>query len=195
MELSEYNGWENRFTWLMHLHLSSEQALMHEVATLVATESSDRKAGKLLATWVKAAIFNWMCAHPQRDGRFDDNMRLLAWDLAGSALAYADWDELLALLAGRVKNSKNLFTVTLSHFILSDGRRLAAVQEMREAFPNAYECADAVKGWFIEQVDTLFDGCDEVPQLALSALVNELIQNTYAVIVWLHVARAFRPGY
>ena len=87
MELSEYNGWENRFTWLMHLHLSSEQALMQEVAALVATVSNNRKAGKLLATWVKAAIFNWMCSHPERDSRFDENMRLLAWDLAGSALA------------------------------------------------------------------------------------------------------------
>jgi len=29
----------------------------------------------------------------------------------------------------------------------------------------------------------------------LSALFNELIQNTYTVIVWGHVARAFRPGY
>ncbi len=53
---------------------------------------------------------------------------------------------------------------------------------MQEAFPNVYGCADAVKGWFTEQVDTLFNGCDEKPQLALSALVNELIQNTYAVI-------------
>src|SRR5437588_2160377 len=127
MELSEYNGWENRFTWLMHLHLSSEQALMQEVAALVATTSSNREAGKLLATWVKATIFNWMCSQLERDSRFDENMRLLAWELAGSALAYTDWDELLALLAGRVKKSKNLFTVTLSHFILSDGRLLATV--------------------------------------------------------------------
>src|SRR5690348_16020960 len=195
MELSEYNGWENRFTWLMHLHLSSEQGLMQEVAALVTTVSNNRKAGKLLATWVKTTIFNWMCSHPDRDSRFDENMGLLAWDLAGSALAYADWDELLALLAGRVKKSKNLFTVTLSHFILSDGRLLAAVQEMREAFSNVYECADAVKGWFTEQVDVLFNGGDGVPQATFSALVNELIQNTYAVIAWPHVARAFRPGY
>src|SRR5947209_16257657 len=116
----------------MHLHLSSEQVLMEEVAALMATTSSNR--GKLLATWVKARIFNWMCSHPERDSRFEENMRLLAWDLAGSALAYADWDELLALLDGRMKKSKNLFTVTLSHFILSDGRLLVSVQEMQEAF-------------------------------------------------------------
>jgi hypothetical protein len=45
-------------------------------------------------------------------------------------------------------------------------------------------------------VDTLFDGPDEVAQpTALSALVNELIQNTYKVIAWEHVARAFRADY
>ncbi len=32
MELSEYNGWENKFTWLVHLHLSSEEHLMQEIS-------------------------------------------------------------------------------------------------------------------------------------------------------------------
>ena len=31
------------------------------------------------------------------------NMRLLAWDLTGSALAYADWDTLVSLFLGRAK--------------------------------------------------------------------------------------------
>ncbi len=44
-------------------------------------------------------------------------MRLLAWDLAGSALAYADWDGLVALLTGRAQASENLFTLTLYRFI------------------------------------------------------------------------------
>jgi hypothetical protein len=30
MELREYNGWENKFTWLVHLRLSSEERLMQE---------------------------------------------------------------------------------------------------------------------------------------------------------------------
>lgn len=196
MELREYNGWENRFTWLMHLHLSSDQTLMNEVEALVATTSSNRKAGRLLATWVKAAIFTWLCQYPERDLHFDGNMCLLAWDLAGSALAYADWDELVALLTVRLKKSKNVFTVTLFQFILSDGRLLAYVQEMLQAFPKTYACADALKDWFRDQVDMLFGDADEVPQqTALLALANELIQNTYTVIVWEHVARAFRPGY
>jgi hypothetical protein len=196
VELREYNGWENRFTWLMHLHLSNEQALMNEVAALVATTSSNRKAGRLLATWVKVAIFNWLCVHPERDFRFDGNMRLLACDLASSALAYADWDTLVALLTDQGKKSKNLCTMTLYQFILSDGRLLALVQEMLRAFPNTYECADAMKDWFREQVELLFDGSEIVPQqTVISALINELIQNTYTVIAWEHVARALRPGY
>jgi hypothetical protein len=195
MQLDEYNGWENKFTWLMHLHLSDEQMLMQEVTGLVATISSDRKAGRLLATWVKATLFNWLCVQPERDFRFDGNMHLLAWDLAGSALAYADWDELVKLLAGRVKKSKNLFTVTLSQFILSDRQLLAFTQEVLAAYPNGYECADVMKGLFRDQVDMLFAGSDEVPQhTRLAALTNELMENTYTVIAWEHVARAFRPG-
>jgi hypothetical protein len=42
----------------MHLHLSNESVLMQEIAALMATKSSDRKVGRLLATWVKAALFN-----------------------------------------------------------------------------------------------------------------------------------------
>ncbi len=195
MELSEYNGWENRFTWLMHLHLSNEQVLMQEVMAVVATTSNDRQAGNLLATWVKAMIFKRLYVYSAWGGRFDEQMRLLAWDLAGSALACVDWDELVKLLTGRVKESKNLFTVTLYQFILSDGWLLAFVQEMLQARSNLYECADRLMEWFREQVDTLFSGSDGVLEYSvLPVLVNELIQNTYTVIAWEHVARAFRPA-
>ena len=74
----------------MHLHLSNEQALMQEVAALVASQSNNRAAGRLLKTWVRATLFNWLCAHPERESGFDTNMRLLAWDVVGTALAYAD---------------------------------------------------------------------------------------------------------
>ncbi len=61
---------------------------------------------------------------------------------------------------------------------------------------NAYACAYAMKDWFREQVDTLFDGVKVVPrQAVITALVAELLQNTYTLIAWEHVARAFRPGY
>jgi len=90
VELSEYNGWENKFTWLMHLHLSNKQALMEEVVGLVGQVSRNQVAGRLLETWVKASLFNWLCAAPVRDTGFDADMHLLAWDLVGSALAYGD---------------------------------------------------------------------------------------------------------
>ena len=48
MELSSYNGWENKFTWLVHLHLSNEQSLNHEIATLVASEPNYCPAGRLV---------------------------------------------------------------------------------------------------------------------------------------------------
>jgi hypothetical protein len=38
----EYNGWENKFTWLVHLHLSDEQVLSLEIAQVIAGEPNDQ---------------------------------------------------------------------------------------------------------------------------------------------------------
>ena len=196
MELSEYNGWENKFTWLMHLHLSNEQELMQEVTALVASVTRNSAAGWLLQTWVKASLFNWLGQRLERESCFDTNMRLLAWDLVGSALAYVDWDVLVKLLTSRAKKSKDVFTMVLFRFIGSDGELQALLQEMVQAFPHTYECADTMREWFREQVDLLFDGPDALPQSwEMAALVHELLQTTYRVVVWKHVAQAFRPEY
>jgi hypothetical protein len=196
VELSEYNGWENKFTWLMHLHLSNEQELMQEITGLVASTSRNRAAGRLLKTWVKVSLFNWLCANPQRDSRFDAYVRLLAWDLVGSALAFTDWYRVVALLVGRARKSNNLFTLTLYQFIRADGQLLAFIQEMVQAFPNSYDCADTMNVWFREQVDMLFDERHMFSQPSgMALLVYELLLDTYRVIVWEHVARAFRPAY
>jgi len=196
VELSEYNGWENKFTWLVHLHLSNEQTLAQEITALVASVSHHRAAGRVLETWVKATLFNWLCVHPLRNTCFDMNMRLLAWDMSGTVLAYVDWDVLVTLLTGQVKKSNNSFTMALYRFILSDTQLLAFLQEMVQAFPRKYECADTMKEWFREQVDTLFHGPENIPQqTGLVVFVNELLQQSYRVIVWQHVARAFRPEY
>ena len=196
MELSAYNGWENKFTWLVHLHLSNEQTLAQEITALVASVSNNRAAGRVLETWVKTTLFNWLSVHPAREICFDMNMRSFAWDMTGTALAYTDWDVLVSLLTGRAKKSTNPFTLAFYHFILSDEQLLAFIQEMVQAFPQTYACADTMKAWFREEVDTLFQWRENFPQqTGMSALVNELLQQTYKVIVWQHVARAFRPEY
>jgi len=196
MEVESYNGWENKCTWLVHLHLSNEQALMQEITALVACEPDDRAAGRLVEMWIKAALFTCLIGAAGRASLSDGFMRLLAWDLAGSALAYADWDGLVALLTGRGQASENLFALTPYRFIMSDGGLQAIIQEMLRGVPDTYTCADAMKDWFREQVDTLFDGVEAVPEpTVIVALVAELFQNTYTLIAWEHVARAFRPGY
>ena len=196
MEVESYNGWENKFTWIAHLHLSDEQAVIQEIMALVAREPDDRVAGRLIEMWVKGALFNYLTGAAGRAFLYDRFMRLLAWDLAGSALAYVDWDALVALLTGRGQASENLFTLTLYRFIMSNAGLQAIIQEMLHVVLNAYVCADVMKDWFREQVDTLFDGVEVVPeQTVIVALVAELLQNTYTLIAWEHVARAFRPGY
>jgi hypothetical protein len=196
MEVDSYNGWEDKFTWLVHLHVSNEQALMQEIMDLVAREPDDRAAGRLIEMWVKVALFNCLTGAAGRASLYGGFMRLLAWDLAGSALAYADWDCLVALLTGRGQARENLFTLTLYRFIMSDGGFQAIIQEILGVVPDVYAGADAMKDWFREQVDTLFDGVEVVPQQpVILALAAELLQNTYTLIAWEHVARAFRPGY
>ncbi len=55
-----YNGWENKWSWLVHLHLSNEQTLFLEIAQLVASEPNDGPAGRLVEMWVRLSITNWM---------------------------------------------------------------------------------------------------------------------------------------
>ena len=120
MQLSDYNGWENKFTWLVHLHLNNEEQLMNEITELVAGEPKEGSAGRLVEMWVKSALSNWLTRFPGRNKQHDESMLLFVWDLAGSALAYADWVCLVALLVGEVQTCENLFTMTIYRNILHD---------------------------------------------------------------------------
>src|SRR5689334_10479074 len=104
-----YNGWENKWTWLLHLHLSNEASLMEEIAQLVASEPNDGTAGWLVEMWVKVALSNWLSLFPVRAMRHDEEMRLLAWDLLGSALAFVEWIQLVGLVGGGSASDANIF--------------------------------------------------------------------------------------
>jgi hypothetical protein len=113
-----YNGWENKWTWLMHLHLSNEERLMDEITALVANEPNDGAAGRLVEMWVKVALTNWLTVFPGHQKQHDEEMRLLAWDLLGSALAYAEWVKLAEMLMSGTAPGTNLFTMTLYRSVL-----------------------------------------------------------------------------
>jgi hypothetical protein len=197
LQLSAYNGWENKFTWLLHLHLSSEQALMQEITGLVAEVPDEKTAGWRLSMWVKMVLENWLKGFVGREWSQYDAMRLLIWDLVGSVLAYADWDVLVRLLTGEHVQTDNLFTLTLSQYV-------PGCPEWHEQFtmlllvaPSVYACADALKDWMREMVDAWMDSPSArfQPGSSVTGLVFCLLANTYEVIDWQHVARAFRPGY
>jgi len=197
MELSEYNGWENKFTWLVHLHLSSEEHLMHEMTALVADTPIGYPVGKLVEKWVREALTNWQMNVPDRYRSYDGYLRLLAWDLVGSALAYADWDILVRLLAGETARSDNLFTWSLYSSIMNDSHLYQPVGVLMNEVPDAYACADTLKDWFEAQINAWIDtsAIRRQRNAVISMVVYTLIQNTYTVINWDHVARAFQPGY
>ena len=197
MELNEYNGWENKFTWLVHLHLSSEERLMHEMVSLVADTPIGYPVGKLVEQWVREALTNWQMNVPDRYRSYDGYLRLLAWDLVGSALAYADWDLLVRLLTGETITNDNLFTWSLYRSILNDSHLHQPVGVLMNEAPDAYTCADTLKDWFEAQINAWIDtsAIRRQRNAVISMVVYTLIQNTYTVINWDHVARAFQPGY
>jgi hypothetical protein len=197
MELREYNGWENKFTWLVHLHLSSEEHLMTEMISLVAETPIGYPVGKLVEKWVREALTNWQINVPDRSRSYDGYLRLLSWDLVGSALAYADWDMLVRLLSGETVSDDNLFTWSLYRSIMNDSHLHQPVGVLMSEAPNAYASADAIKEWFEVQIDAWIDASAVRRQhnVVISVVVYNLIQNTYTVINWDHVGRAFQPGY
>ena len=197
MELSEYNGWENKFTWLVHLHLSSEEHLMHEVISLVANTPIGYPVGKLVEQWVREVLTNWHMNVPDRYRAYDGYLRLLAWDLVSSALAYADWDILVRLLSGESIADDNFYTWSLYRSILNDSHLYQPVSMLMNEAPNVYACSDAIKDWFEAQINAWIDASAVRRQhnATISVVVYTLIQNTYTVINWEHVAEAFREGY
>ncbi len=197
MQLSEYNGWENKFTWLLHLHLSNEQGLMQTVTELVAALPDEQVAGWRLAMWVKIMLENWLTNFAGRNWSADDAMQLLVWDMVGSALAYADWDVLVRLLMGERVETENLFTMTLYQSMLSCPEWQEQCAVLLHVTASVYSCADVLKAWVKETVDTWMDTTSARYQRGspVTALVSGLLANTCEVTCWQHVARAFRVGY
>jgi hypothetical protein len=189
-----YNGWENKFTWLVHLHLSNEQALSLEIAQLVASEPNNGPAGHLVEMWVKVSITNWMNRFPGRNRSYDAYICLLVWDLLGSALAYTEWDALVTLLTGGEVVS-NVFTMTLNRCIQSSQLLHAHIGMIVRDASSVYAAADAVKAWFeallADWVDTI--AVRHKASSFMTQVCSGLVENVYSLIFWEHVARAFRP--
>jgi hypothetical protein len=197
VELSEYNGWENKFTWLVHLHLSNEQSVMHDMVDLVARTSDGWTAGRLVEQWVQAAVNGWVTGFPHRDTSYEEQVRLLVWDLAGSALAYADWDVLVKLLMGQKMRCDNPFTWTLHKSITTVPYFQQPAQALWQAASSPYAYADALHERLKGEVDAWITLLDTHRWLlpAVVMLVHNLLQDTYGEVCWEHVARAFRAGY
>ena len=191
-----YNGWENKFTWLVHLHLSNEQSLFLEIAQLVASEPNDGPAGRLIEMWVRLSITNWVNRLPGRNRSYDAYIGLLVWDLLGSALANIEWNDLVALLTGGEVIS-NVFTMTLTRCIQQSQLSYTRIEAVLRDASSVHAGAFALKAWFeallADWIDKMAVG-RRVESLITQAF-SGLIQNVYSLIVWEHVARAFRPGY
>ncbi len=170
---------------------------MNEISALVGSEPNDVPAGRLVEMWVRSALTSWYTHFPGRRMLHDESMRLLAWDMVGTALAYADWDALVSVLMGEVPGCENVFTMTLYRCILNHPVLQQQVGGLLHEAVNRYACADALREWFEVQVDSWVSvsAASQLRNIPISALVTALIENAYGFIFWEHVARAFRPGY
>jgi hypothetical protein len=192
----EYKGWENKFTWLVHLHLSNEQALFLEIAQLVACEPNDGSAGRLIEMWVKLSITNWMNRFPGRNRSHDAYIGLLVWGLLGSALANIEWIDLVTVLTGGEAIS-NVFTMTLIRCIQQSQLLHTHVEVALRDASSVSAAVEGLKAWFeallADWVDKMAVGRRFDAQITQA--FSGLIQNVYGLIAWEHVARAFRADY
>jgi hypothetical protein len=192
----EYSGWENKLTWLVHLHLSNEQTWFFEIAQLVASEPNDGPAGRLIEMWVRLSITKWMNRFAGRNRPHDAYLSLLVWDLLGSALATIEWNDLVTLLTGG-KVISNVFTMTLMRGIQQSQLLQTHVEVVLRDASGAYAAADALKAWYeallADWVDKMAIG--RWVDAQITQVFSGLIQNVYGLIAWEHVARAYRADY
>lgn len=68
--MDNYNGWVNRETWAVALHLANDYDVYHQARDLIADKRSDVAAGEALADWIGDCLDriyfssnnnNWVC--------------------------------------------------------------------------------------------------------------------------------------
>jgi hypothetical protein len=85
MQSDTFNGWPNRETWALHLHLTNDEALYRHILSLAA-DAGDIHA---LAEMIRNQVQEWRL--DVRDGNpLPDTLRMLV-DEVGSAWR-VDWD-------------------------------------------------------------------------------------------------------
>jgi len=194
MQLNTYNGWENKFTWLVDLHLSNDADVMEEVTKVAAYGIDEQNAGGLVEAWVKSSIENWCTFWASRRGKgHDEEFRLLVWDLLGSALAYADWENLVRAMMHEIEVGENLFTEVLYRNIESNHQLRQDMMTLVGEASSIYTGMDAVREWFELQLEIWITTLVARRQQSspMSVLARDLI---LAVVCWKHIARVFREG-
>jgi hypothetical protein len=116
--------------------------------------------------------------------------------LLGSALASTEWIDSVTMLTGSEVIS-NVFTMTLTRCIQQSQLLHTHIEVVLRSASSVYAAADGLKACFeallVDWVDKMAVG-RRVDSLATQAY-RGLIQNVFVLIVWEHVARAFRPDY
>lgn len=223
----EYEGWENKFTWAMALHLANEQYLYNWATSIVSKSKTDFAAGDHLRAEVERMINRWIVYGRQHE------VELLVSQLTGDAIAFTEWGDVVKRLAGmddKVLEVGNPFTDSIVQFYLAHEEHQQALLELfqqaaeRKQLLNEHpqwvddmntgraphevivdKILDAFSGHspFWAGVDTVKENIQDLNQnwienpqrrydKVYTAFARVLLDQALKVIVWKHVAQAFR---
>lgn len=141
MSTDTYNGWTNRSTWLVNLHLTNDQGLYNEVRELLAHEYDvarvparvwgivDDHAWKTsrAADALKDHVEDMLAPNAGVSGMHDDPSDLLAADLIGTALAHVEWREVAEGLLDDIEHDAESGSLRLDSLAFLATVALAAV--------------------------------------------------------------------
>jgi hypothetical protein len=139
-------------------------------------------------------VSNWISAFPGRNKYHDEMIRLMVWDLVGTALDLAEWKRSVSLLMGQEETQRNLFTATLFRNVLHTPELFQQIGFLLQGITSEDVAGDTLKEWFEGQLAdwiALVAAGQHKGNLS-SQTFSELVHNTYALVFWEHVARVFQ---
>lgn len=96
--MSKYNGWTNRATWLVSLHLQNDQGLAYTINDLAAEVKGSWQPEASLAGAIEHCVTDWvdMILEDAEISGSNDPIKVMMIDMLGTMLDQVNWAEIAA---------------------------------------------------------------------------------------------------